>query len=235
MKRSLRTALALLLAFTVPAAVLARPSGGGGRPSGGGGHAAPAARPAPARPAPAPARPAPAQPQHPSGFSFPHDQGPAPRPAVPPGGHVVVKPPARPVVRALPPNYASQHWPVVANPHHWGGWGWNHGYPWAPAYNYWGWGFWGPFAIGAFTGFVLFGAVSDGDYVYDSYEVEPTSPGAQLLQNYGLTQTQCGPPNLVVMWGPDNSVICAYPNNLVSPGEYDIDTETLTLVSPPQQ
>jgi len=46
-----------------------------------------------------------------------------------------------------------------------------------------------------------------------------------------LTQTPCGPPNLVVILGPDNSVICAYPNNLVAPGEYSLDPSTLTIVS----
>jgi hypothetical protein len=51
------------------------------------------------------------------------------------------------------------------------------------------------------------------------------------LENYGLEQTECGPPNLVVIWGPDNSVICAYPNDLVGPGNYELDPETLTIVS----
>jgi hypothetical protein len=41
----------------------------------------------------------------------------------------------------------------------------------------------------------------------------------------------CGPPDLVVIFGPDNSVICAEPNNLVSPGEYQLDPSDLTIVS----
>jgi hypothetical protein len=35
----------------------------------------------------------------------------------------------------------------------------------------------------------------------------------------------------VVIFGPDNSVICAAPNDIVGPGEYDLDSSTLTLVS----
>jgi hypothetical protein len=54
------------------------------------------------------------------------------------------------------------------------------------------------------------------------------------LQNYGLQQTPCGPPDLVVIWGPDNSVICAYPNNLVGPGNYGVDPSSLTLISQAQ-
>jgi hypothetical protein len=54
-----------------------------------------------------------------------------------------------------------------------------------------------------------------------------------LLQDYGLQQTPCGPPDLVVIWGPDNSVICALPNNNVGPGNYSVDPETFSLVSAP--
>src|SRR5580704_16905314 len=48
-------------------------------------------------------------------------------------------------------------------------------------------------------------------------------PRGELLENYGLQQTQCGPADLVVIWGPNNSVICTYPNNLVAPGNYQLD------------
>jgi hypothetical protein len=34
-----------------------------------------------------------------------------------------------------------------------------------------------------------------------------------------------------VIYGPNNSVICAYPNNLVAAGNYSVDSQTLTLVS----
>jgi hypothetical protein len=50
-----------------------------------------------------------------------------------------------------------------------------------------------------------------------------------MLANYQLTQTPCGPPNLVVIFGP--TVICAYPNNLVAPGEYTLDPSSLTIAS----
>jgi hypothetical protein len=103
-------------------------------------------------------------------------------------------------------------------------WGWNRGVAWDPAPRYWGGGFWGPFGFGL-------GAFYGSYDNTDSYEVEPESPGASLLSDYQLTQTQCGAPDLVVIYGPDNSVICAYPNNLVSPGSYDIDPSNLTLVS----
>jgi hypothetical protein len=80
---------------------------------------------------------------------------------------------------------------------------------------------------------LLFGSIVDyqDQAIYPSYQIEPSSPGAELLQNYGLQQTECGPPNLVVIWGPDNSVICAYPNDLVGAGNYELDPTTLTIVS----
>jgi hypothetical protein len=107
---------------------------------------------------------------------------------------------------------------------------------WAPATSYWGGGFWGPFAIGVAT--AVLGVAAFGTYLdpatnayFPSYQVAPGSPGAILLENYQLTQTPCGPPGLVVIFGPDNSVICAVPNGLVGPGEYAIDPSNLTLVS----
>jgi hypothetical protein len=121
----------------------------------------------------------------------------------------------------------------VNNPVYGGGgaWGWNHGVAWAPAYGYYGGGFWGAFAIGV-TSAAVFGAiVSSNNQQIVSYQVQPSSPGATMLSNYQLTQTQCGPPNLVIIFGPNNSVICAYPNNLVSAGSYNLDPSTLSLTS----
>jgi hypothetical protein len=147
--------------------------------------------------------------------------------------------PQQTTARGNPPHipYPSgpyRYWrgPIVRNPHGWRWWWWNHGVIWYPVPYYWGGGFWGPSEIGV-TGAPLYGAIIDYDdqAIYPSYEIEPSSPGAQLLIDYGLTQTQCGPPNLVVIWGPDNSVICAYPNNLVAPGNYELDPATLTLQS----
>jgi hypothetical protein len=114
-----------------------------------------------------------------------------------------------------------------------GDWGWNRGEPWNPAPIYWGGGFWGPWAVAALGGAILFGSIADAqdEIIYPSYQVEADSPGAQLLQDYGLQQTPCGPPDLVAIWGPDNSVICAYPNDTVAPGNYQVDPATFTLVS----
>jgi hypothetical protein len=175
----------------------------------------------------------PVQPPRTGGFGFPHNEV--------NGAHV------QPYVRIPYPNeprytggpYRGWHGPPIPNPHHWNHWGWNHGVIWYPAPLYWGWGFWGPWAIGASTGVVLYGAFVDysNQVIYPSYEIEASSPGAQLLQNYNLQQTPCGPPNLVVIWGPGNSVICAYPNDLVAAGNYQLDPATLTLQSlstPPQ-
>jgi hypothetical protein len=118
----------------------------------------------------------------------------------------------------------------IGNPSfHGNAWGWNRGVAWNPAPTYWGGGFWGALAFSADA--ALFGELLLSGQTYDSYAVYPDSPGATLLANYQLTQTPCGPPDLVVIWGPDTSLICAIPNGLVGPGEYDIDPSTLTLVS----
>lgn len=172
----------------------------------GGNHAPP-----PQHAAPPPVHVAP-PPPHPSGFNLPHD--------VPPQhpGTAFPQPVRRPVqplphYQARPPATG----PRVVNPNHWSQpWQWNNGVAWIGATNYWGWGFWGPWTFGLAAG---------------SYFVQPDSPGAQLLAEYGLTQTPCGPPNLVEIYGPDGSEICAFPNQLVAPGEYQVDPTTLTLVS----
>jgi hypothetical protein len=121
---------------------------------------------------------------------------------------------------------------VIQNPrYHGSSWGWNHGVTWNPASPYWGGGFWGPFALGA-AGAAFFGTIYYNDNtVLTSYQITPDSPGAQLLMNYQLTQVPCGLPNLVVISGPDDSVICAEPNDLVAPGEYQLDPSQLTIVS----
>ena len=245
MNGSLRSALALVLIVELPAAVLAQSHGGGGSGgaghvsagsggahvsagSGGGAHVSAGAPPA----------------QSPHGFSFPHETNAQPIPSRP------VAPPVSSATRAnrttttytrAPfngnvtggPYHGQFHGPPIYNQYRWPRWGWNHGVIWYPAPIYWGGGFWGPFAFGGLTAGFLFGSIVDyqDQAIYPSYQIAPTSPGAELLQNYGLTQTECGPPNLVVIWGPDNSVICAYPNNLVAPGNYELDPATLTIVS----
>ncbi|HEV3092373.1 MAG TPA: hypothetical protein VGX91_13110 [Candidatus Cybelea sp.] len=128
--------------------------------------------------------------------------------------------------------YRVWHGPVLHNPHRWRWWQWNRYVVWYPVPFYWGGGFWGPWGMGL-TDVEPYGAITDdgSQELFSSYEIGPQSPGADLLTDYGLTQTECGPPNLVVIWGPDNSVICAYPNDLVAPGSYEVDPASLTLVS----
>ena len=120
--------------------------------------------------------------------------------------------------------------PFLRNPRRWHKWGWNHGIVWFIVPVYWGGGFWGPWDLG-YGPAALDGAIVDyGDQqIYGSYEVAPNSPGEQVLADYGLQQTECGPPNLVVIWGPQDSVVCAFPNDQVSAGDYEIDPATLTL------
>ncbi len=122
----------------------------------------------------------------------------------------------------------------MRNPRRWNGWQWNRGVAWAPAAPYWGGGFWGPYAIAGLAAAPFFGDLIYDGVDYPSYGVETASAGAQLLENYGLQQTQCGPPDLVHIWGPDGSLICAAPNDLVAPGDYTVDYSTLSLVSATQ-
>ncbi len=123
------------------------------------------------------------------------------------------------------------HGAVVVNPVYRGpAWGWNRGVVWAPNYGYWGGGFWGAFAVGAATAAVM-GSIYYNNQRYNSYQVSAGSPGAQLLANYGLQQVPCGPPGLVVIYGPNNGVICANPNSLVAAGTYAVNENNLTLQS----
>ena len=111
-------------------------------------------------------------------------------------------------------------------------WGWNGYVAWYPAPYYYGGGFWGPWAVGMTTA-VIYGEIEDEETheKHESYQVEPESPGAKLLAGYELTQTQCGPNGLVVIHGPNNSVVCATPNARVAAGNYDLDVTNLTISS----
>jgi hypothetical protein len=123
------------------------------------------------------------------------------------------------------------HGAVVVNPVYRGpAWGWNRGVVWAPNYGYWGGGFWGAFAVGAATAAVM-GSIYYNNQRYNSYQVSAGSPGAQLLSNYGLQQVPCGPPGLVVIYGPNSGVICANPNSRVAAGTYAVNENNLTLQS----
>jgi hypothetical protein len=133
------------------------------------------------------------------------------RPDRPPGG---TRPPIQPPVPPAP-NY-----------------GWNGGVIWAPAPYYYGGGFWGPYAWGVTTAVVL-GSVENEETNEEvkSYEVSPDSPGAKVLSAYGLQQVECKSEGLVTIFGPENSVVCASPNELVSAGVYDLNVQDLTIYS----
>jgi hypothetical protein len=117
--------------------------------------------------------------------------------------------------------------PVYAAP----AWGWNQGVVWMPQGAYWGGGFYGPFGPGAATTAEIMGSIIYGDKSYPSYAVNAGSPGAILLSDYGLRQVACGPPGLVVIYGPNFGGVCAYPNGRVAAGKYAFNTSTLTLQS----
>lgn len=123
------------------------------------------------------------------------------------------------------------HGAVVVNPVYRGpAWGWNRGVVWAPNYGYWGGGFWGAFAVGAASAAVM-GSLYYDNRSYPSYQVSTGSPGAQLLSNYGLQQVPCGPSGLVVIYGPNNGIICANPNSRVAAGTYAVNENNLSLQS----
>ena len=128
-------------------------------------------------------------------------------------------------------NGYAYHGYTVNNPVYHGAWGWNGGYAWYPAPYYWGGGFWGAFAIGATSAAIYGSIVAANSVTYTSYQAAPESPGAKLLQSYNLTQVPCGPSGLVVIYGPNNSVICARPNGLVAAGNYSVNQQTLTITS----
>jgi len=250
MSRFSVSACMLTLLIAIPVVSLAQTRG---RPASR--PAAPASRPAPAVRAAPPARPAP---PNTGGFNFNRDINARPAPAAQQrpaaAQRTIAQPQRQPVAQrsvgqpntpatnfAHAPNTNTSggpyqgrfHGQIVRNPRFAGGaWGWNRGVAWQPAPIYWGGGFWGPFALASLTDSLLFGSIIDNQnqLIYPSYQVEADSPGQQLLQDYGLQQTQCGPPSLVEIWGPDNSVICAFPDNSVASGNYEVDPSTFTLV-----
>jgi hypothetical protein len=130
-------------------------------------------------------------------------------------------------------NGTAYHGAYVTNPvyGHYPAWGWNSGVAWYPAPYYYGGGFWGAMAIGVTSAAVYGSIVAANNVTVTSYQIQPDSPGAKLLESYKLTQTPCGPAGLVVIYGPNNSVICAVPNQLVSAGNYSVNSSSLTIVS----
>lgn len=113
---------------------------------------------------------------------------------------------------------------VLVNPRPYASnWAWNGGYQWYPQTNYWGGGFWGPFAaVSLMAGQAIW---NQNRYVQPSYAY----PGWYMYQNYGLQPVACGPQNLVYIYGPNNGVMCAYPNQYVMGGVYYVDPASLQL------
>lgn len=54
-------------------------------------------------------------------------------------------------------------------------------------------------------------------------------PSFRLLSDYELIQTQCRD-DVVIIYGPEDSQICALPNSTIPAGVYFIDTEDFMLV-----
>lgn len=111
-------------------------------------------------------------------------------------------------------------------------WGWHGGNPWSPNYNYWGGGFWGGFAVGAVTTAVTGAIINSNSSSNTTYVViEKDTPGYYLFDSYQLTQVECNTSqNLVFIYGPQDTLMCANPNSVVSGGYYDVDPEDLVLV-----
>jgi len=148
----------------------------------------------------------------------------------PPRGPVDITPRGGVDVTPAAPRYRYNN--AIVNPR-WnpglGNWWWNGSRPWYPNRVYWGGGFWGNMASAAVTGAVA------GSVAAEQSEptVVVTSPGGQLLSSYSLVQVPChstNTANLVVIRGPEGSVICAQPTAMVPSGVYIVDPETLSLV-----
>ena len=232
-------ALGMALVFAMPIAADARGGRGGGGMRGGGGRMS-----MPSRPATMPSRPSMPSGGFGNGFNgdfsnrAPVNPG-GPRPSNPianpgrpgdiggPGGPGGAGGPGRPGNRP-PGSRPPIQPPVPPQP----GYGWNGGVAWYPAPLYYGGGFWGPYAWG-FTTAIVLGSVEDEETKEDvkSYQVAPDSPGAKVLEAYKLTQVECKAENTVIIFGPENSVVCAAPNEIVSAGKYDLSVDDLTIYS----
>jgi hypothetical protein len=123
----------------------------------------------------------------------------------------------------------------VVNPRagNWGGaaWGWNGGRAWVPNTGYWGGGFWGGIAAGALVTGVT-SAIVNSNNQPDYVVIEQSSPGYTLFDSYGLSQVPCvDSGNLVYIYGPQESLMCANPNSMVPAGEYEVSPDNLTLIA----
>ena len=124
----------------------------------------------------------------------------------------------------------------IINPRNrWINWGWNNGDRWYPNDNYWGGGFWGNFLLEALARGIINSIVYSGNNNnnYPAYvTLQPNSPGYYLFDSYGLTQAQCDDQeeDLVYVYGPQDTLVCAYPTETVIAGSYDADPQDLILV-----
>ena len=122
---------------------------------------------------------------------------------------------------------------IVANPRGWNSWGWNGGSPWSPNYGFWGGGFWGSFALGAATAGVTSAIVSSASNNNDPnfVVIDSSSPGNTLFTSYGLVQVACDSEDLVLIYGPQDSLVCARPTSDVPIGVYDVEPSDMTLIA----
>ena len=97
---------------------------------------------------------------------------------------------------------------------------------------YWGGGFWGSFAAGAaVTGLTAAAINAANDDSPEYIVIQEGSPGNTLFSSYGLVQVQCVEGgNLVFIYGPQDSLICATPNSSVVAGYYDVNPNDMTLI-----
>ena len=112
-------------------------------------------------------------------------------------------------------------------------WWWNNGNRWYPDNYYWGHGFWGNF-ISSMINIGLTNALINSNYANETPNyvvIEDDSPGYYLFNKYNLTQVECDiSQNLVFIYGPQNSLMCAIPNENVPSGYYEVNTESLVLI-----
>jgi hypothetical protein len=223
-----------------------KPPQNNGKPVVGGGQKPPGGRPPTPRPKPPggggqkpPGRPPTFRPRPPT----PRPRPPTPRPKPPPPRPIAPWKPNRPPAYRPPntgwqrppwANYPRPPWAnngnrrpnyILVNPRPYNGnWGWNNGNPWTARPTYWGGGFWGAFSLFSLAA----GAAIWSQNRYTTPSVG--APGYYLFENYGLQAAPCGRQNLVYIYGPNNSVMCAYPNQYVQTGTYYVDPVTLQLL-----
>ena len=120
---------------------------------------------------------------------------------------------------------------IINHPYYnWYDWHWNNGRRWYPDNNYWGGGFWGNFLASMIT-LGLTSAILDSNEAPKYIIIKENSPGYYLFSNYGLSQVPCDTlQDLVFIYGPQNSLMCAIPNENVPSGYYEVNTESLVLI-----